>query len=253
MKIDNKRIRDISFAVLGLAFVITLIAFVDDKTKVQKCQGLEVIIDDNNEQAFVSANDIKQYLTRGGSEPLIGKVLNAVNLSTLEERVKEIKQIQYSEVYGDLKGMVYVKVTPYIPFARILGSGRSKDRYVDEKGNLFPMSKYFTARVPVLSGSYFTNKTTLGDEANAPIMEFIKTISENEFWNAQIAHMHISNNGQIVLVPVLGNHIIEFGKAENVETKLAKLEVFYKQILPVKGWDTFKKVKVQYDHQIVCE
>ena len=40
---------------------------------------------------------------------------------------------------------------------------------------------------------------------------------------------------------------------EDYVDKLKRLKIFYKQILPSKGWNSYEKVSVKYKNQIVCE
>ncbi|MFT7271951.1 MAG: cell division protein FtsQ, partial [Spirosomataceae bacterium] len=48
-------------------------------------------------------------------------------------------------------------------------------------------------------------------------------------------------------------HIINFGNPDEVVAKLRRLKVFYKQIYPVKGWDSFSEVSIAYANQVVCK
>lgn len=253
MKTKMSRIKEYGFAGIGLAVIMTLIAFVDGKSKVQRCQGLDVSMIDNSDQFYISKEDVEKFITRNGQEPLEGKLLSEINLSLLEERVKEIDQVDFCEAYGDLQGMLHVEVKPFIAYARLSTANSNNDRYLNETGKLFPLSKYHSSRVLLLSGSYFTGKKNLESKEDAALMELIHTIKKDDFWNAQLAQMDVNSSCEIRFVPVLGNQTIEFGQADNVEQKLNKLKVFYKQILSVKGWDTFSTVKLQYANQLVCE
>ena len=250
MNWNTSKLREYGFAGLGLAIIMVLIGFVDIKSKEQRCQGVEIELIDNMDQYYISKEDIKKYITRNGQEPLEGKMLSSIDLGLLEERVREINQIDFCEAYGDLKGVLHLSVKPFIPYARVSTGNSMSDKYLNEVGKVFPLSKYHSARVLLLSGNYFQGKKNLNDE---PLMELIHTIKNDSFWNAQLAQMDVNRNGEIKFIPVLGNQVIEFGKAENVEQKLKKLKVFYKEIAGVKGWDEFSKVKVQYANQVVCE
>lgn len=245
------KIKDYSLAFLGLAVVISLIAFVDDKARVKRCKSLEIELVDNNNQYYISEEDIENYVTKNGNEPLKGMLVADINLGLLEKRVSEIKQVEYCEAFGDLQGNIHIKIKPYIPYARVI-SGTGKDQYIDKEGQYFPLSKLHTERVLLLTGDYFNNNPNLKSE-DEYLMQLVHTIKNDDFWNAQMAQMDIDRKGQIRFVPVLGDHIIEFGSATDIEAKLNKLKVYYKQIMPVRGWDKFSTVKVQYKNQVVCQ
>jgi cell division protein FtsQ len=131
-------------------------------------------------------------------------------------------------------------------------ASNGKDQYIDKEGRYFPLSKLHTERVLLLTGSFFNSAPNLSAE-DEHLMKLVHTIKNDDFWNAQMAQMDIDRKGQIRFVPVLGDHIIEFGSATDIEAKLNKLKVYYQQIMPVKGWDKFSTVKVQYKNQVVCE
>ena len=253
MNIDFKKLKEYGFASLGLIVVLSLIAFVNEKTKIQRCQGIEVTLMNGADQFYISQKDIEKYVTKNGQDPLEGKMLSEIDLSSLEDRVQEINQIEFCEAFGDLKGIIHLKVKPFVPYARLSFGNSRNDKYLNDEGHFFPLSKYHSARVLLVSGSYFNGKNALVTEKDLQVLELIHTIKNDDFWNAQIAQMDVNNAGEIKFIPVLGNQTIEFGTADNIESKLNKLKVYYKQIMAVKGWDNFSKVKVQYANQVVCE
>ncbi len=64
------------------------------------------------------------------------------------------------------------------------------------------------------------------------------------FWKAQLTQVTVDNQENMYIVPLLGEHIINFGNPDEVVAKLRRLKVFYKQIYPVKGWDSFSEVSI---------
>jgi len=65
--------------------------------------------------------------------------------------------------------------------------------------------------------------------------------------------LSMSRDGRVTMVPRVGNHTIRLGKAENYEEKLNNLLVFYREAMPVVGWDKYKVVNVEYKGQVVCQ
>jgi cell division protein FtsQ len=51
----------------------------------------------------------------------------------------------------------------------------------------------------------------------------------------------------------VGDERIEFGRPEDVEVKLKKLMIFYKEIMPRMGWNKYDRVNLEYEGQIVAE
>jgi cell division protein FtsQ len=44
---------------------------------------------------------------------------------------------------------------------------------------------------------------------------------------------------------------VEFGDGDNYEEKFHRLLVFYKQVLARSGMEKYKRIKVQYDKQVI--
>ncbi len=45
---------------------------------------------------------------------------------------------------------------------------------------------------------------------------------------------------------------IHMGTMENFRGKLRNLEVFYKEVLPVAGWNRYSMIDLEFRDQIVC-
>ena len=85
------------------------------------------------------------------------------------------------------------------------------------------------------------------------LYDLINYIGADEFLKAQIAQIHFEEEDDIVMYPQVTKQLIEFGSYENMEAKFLRLLVFYKQILPRNGWNSYKKVNLKYNDQIICE
>ena len=88
------------------------------------------------------------------------------------------------------------------------------------------------------------------------LTNFVKLIEGDDFWQAQIVEIVVSQsqNGALFLrlVPRAGNHTIIFGRIEKVERKLDRLMRFYREGLDKEGWNTYRTVDVRFDDQVVC-
>jgi cell division protein FtsQ len=142
------------------------------------------------------------------------------------------------------------------PIARIVRND-GPDGYVAEDGTIMPVSDKYTSRVVLLSGSFvrqmLRQQNVSQTEEGKQLMDMLKMIREDDFWKAQIAELEIDSKARIVFFPQVGDERIEFGKPENLETKLKKLKIFYKEIVPRVGWNKYSRVNLEYDGQIVAE
>jgi cell division protein FtsQ len=87
----------------------------------------------------------------------------------------------------------------------------------------------------------------------ARAFELVNYIRGDSFWSSMIDCLSMTRDGRVTMVPRVGNHIIRLGKAENYEEKLDNLLVFYREAMPVTGWNKYKVVNIEYKGQVVCQ
>jgi cell division protein FtsQ len=159
-------------------------------------------------------------------------------------------------LYSDLKGNLVVSAEIRRPIARIVRND-GPDGYIAEDGTVMPVSDKFTSRVILISGPYVRQMLKQNNlsttEEGKQLITLINTIKEDDFWNAQVAQLDIDSKMRITLYPQVGDERIEFGRPDNVDTKLKKLMIFYKEILPRMGWNKYERVNLEYEGQIVAE
>src|SRR5690606_41415523 len=78
-------------------------------------------------------------------------------------------------------------------------------------------------------------------------------LKEEPLWSNQIVQLYVDSRQDIEIVPRVGTQPLVIGDADKLDEKFARLEIFYKNILPKVGTDAYEKVKVTYDGQIICE
>lgn len=231
---------------------VSLVARNEDEKAYRK---IVINIENQYENYFVNENDVMHLISEGGTEKILGSGYESLSLKKLENRIKTHKFVNRTEVFKDFKGNLFVNITQNKPIARIVRQ-YSPHAYIGSEGQILPVSERFTARVPLVSGPYadklVKQDLTTTDEGKA-VFELLRFIEEDPFWRAQIAQLEIDARGNIVMYPQVTKQLIEFGKAEQLEEKFRKLKIFYTKILPSKGWNSYRKVNVKYQDQIICE
>ncbi len=143
------------------------------------------------------------------------------------------------------KGVLVVKVKHREPVVRVMSNTGSY--YLDEFGGKIPISANYTANVLATTG-FFPEKY-----ATEKLLPFILFIENDEFWQAQIEQVHIEKNGEVLLIPLIGEHIIEFGKLDDYQRKLQKMKAFYEQVLAKNNWNKYKTVSLKYNNQVIAK
>ena len=84
------------------------------------------------------------------------------------------------------------------------------------------------------------------------VFELVEYVRNDSFWSAQIDQISVDDDDELDLFPRLGSQRIHLGTAENYRGKLRNLETFYKEVLPVKGWNKYDLINLEFTDQIVC-
>lgn len=234
--------------ILGLCllagYIIFAAWFFEKKPKEQVCAKFEIEIENKQEGSFVDLSDIEKDIDRKGLLPY-GKQLKEINTLKLKEAVEENQLIKSAQVYMTSDNGIRVAVTERVPVLRVINNS-GESYYIDGDGQRMPLSKNFTAYLPIATGS--VNETF----ATTELYKFAMYLSSDIFWNAQVEQIVISDKNEVGFIPKVGNHKIILGTLEGYEQKLAKLKLFYAKGLTETGWNRYSTIDLRYDKQVVC-
>lgn len=251
----KRKANNLLFASACLLLLVGLGAFAAVKQANRPVNGVIVSISNEFNNFFISEREVTSLLTRKGEDRLEGARPSEVDLKALEARLKAHSFVKEAQVYRDLAGNLHADVRQNRPIARLVHADSRQDSYLDTDGNRLPLSPLFTARVVPISRSGGQPLTAgfFQDSTGEQYLKFLRYIDEKPFWRAQVAEVFVGPNGKISFTQQVGDQRIEFGFPDNISEKFAKLMVFYRQIPPVLGWDTYHRVNVEFKDQIICE
>jgi cell division protein FtsQ len=254
MKLNFKIRNEIKVAValIGVSF---LIAFSERKQGGAVCKDILIELDNLNENHFLDEADIL-HLVESSGQAVKGVSIDRVPLKEIEKKLELDKHIADAQLFGDLKGNLVVNVELRRPIARIVQED-APDAYIAEDGTVMSVSDKYTSRVLLISGGYVKTLLEMQNltkkEEGKNIMELITFINEDKFWSAQVAQLDINRQGKITLFPQVTGQRVEFGRADDIENKFKKLMIFYKEILPQRGWTRYERVNLEYEGQVIAE
>ncbi len=233
---------------IGVAFVLLLgaIGFAEKKHSSRVFDLVDVKIHNQNDNYFILEEDVLAMIE---FDQNVGDQITAESMTAMESRLLNHDFIEEAQVYRNLKGRLTIEIKQITPIARLVRSN-DPDAYLSDRGEVLPLSDQFSARVLLVTGEY---TDTIIEEKSGEVIKLIDFIYQDPFWRAQIAQLDIDKSGDIVMYPQVGMQRIEFGIAENIESKFSRLDTFFQQILPKKGWNEYDRVSVKYTDQIVCE
>lgn len=233
-----------------IAFFAVTLAFSARESRNISCRSIE--IEFREDELIRTTKEEVARLIQVADNQIIGKELRQINADFIEKEVEKHQAILKAEVFkivakdsSSYKGILGVRVKHREPAVRVMSS--SGTYYLDKTGEQIPVSTNYTARVLVATG-YFSEEF-----AREKLLPFVLYLEENPFWQAQIEQVHVDQNGDVLLTPLVGDHIIELGSMENYQEKLRNMKAFYEQVLARNNWDKYEKISLKYKNQVIAK
>lgn len=244
----KQRIIQAIWIMAGAGTLVLLVAAMQKKSG-RGCAEVQVEISGAQEHVFVDEKDVKDILRQQGSG--IGVAIKAVNLREIEEVLEKDPWIQNAELFFDNKQVLQVRITERQPVARVFTITGSSF-YLDSAGKTLPLSEKLSARVPVFTSYPFSARLQQEDSLLLKdVLALAKYIKADSFWNAQVTQVDIAGR-EFDLVPLIGNHIIRFGNATDIDKKFKKLFSFYRNVSAKTGFEKYERINLEYDGQVVA-
>ena len=178
-----------------------------------------------------------------------------INFNDLEKKIKSNPHIKKVTLYKDLTGNLNVIINQFQPIARIVHENKSK-KYFDIDGEIFPTSLGYSHRVLLIfltSKINFLNNNLNNTEFGVDLLNMVKYIESDKFLSKIVSEIEVDNFKNIIIRPQISKQKIIFGYPDDLVNKFRKIKIFYDEIAPAKGWNTYSSVNVKYRNQIICD
>ena len=238
-----KRILSIIVLALLSGYILFAAIVFCRKPAGQVCQGVRLEIRDSLGTGYMSSKDVTDLLTKSNLDPT-GRPLDEVSLSTIEKTLESSPIIASCECYKTISGHVTVEIKCRRPILRII-TDSNDSYYLDEEGDIIEHIAY-AVYIPIATG-HITRAY-----AQKELYALAQYLQSEELWNAQIEQIHVNSQGEIELIPRVGDHIISLGRPGDYEQKFSKLQTFYEKGLNKIGWDRYSRISIDYNNQVVA-
>ena len=232
--------------------LLTLLIAANRKEQNHLCKDVQIRIKGIGDIFYIDKGDIITILKNGSGKKLIGQPLNKMNLAGMERLLEKSSWVADAEIYFDSQDILHITATERQPIARIFTT-TGASFYIDSSGRKLPLLQKMSIRVPLVTNLPAKKKMNRNDSALLKeVKELTWFISNDPFWNAQVAQIDIVGGMNYELIPTLGNHIIKIGNGANLEQKFRRLYIFYREVLSKTGFDHYSIIDVQYNDQVVA-
>lgn len=237
-----KKILLITTAVILAVYLIATFFWTGSFSAEEKCAGITVNIEKSSTN-YVTTEFILSELDREGLNPK-GKPVNEAGTDKIEAMFNGKDYVESADCYITNDGIMHLDIVPIKPVMRIFDSTGSY--YLNRQGKRMAANTNIFIDLPVVTGNFSDSKEPL---KLLPMLEYIE---KDEFLRDLVTQVEVKDTNNIFIVPNIVGHIINMGTTDHFQSKFAKLMRMYKEVLPVKGWETYDTINLKWDHQIVA-
>jgi cell division protein FtsQ len=246
----KKRLIQAAWILAGIGTIVLMGAAMQHKNR-KKCTDIRIEISGIEEHMFIDEKDVLELIQTKGK--VKGTAVASLNLRAMETSLETNPWVRNAEMYIDNQQVLQVQIEERQPIARVF-TVQGSSFYLDSSGMRLPLSEKLSARVPMFTG-YPSDNIKLS-KPDSLLLRDIVTIGQyilaDSFWMAQVAQIDIEPGRQFEMIPVVGDHIVAIGNADELDAKFNRLYTFYKQAWLQKGIHYYERLNVQYDKQVVA-
>ena len=230
-------------SILLVGYITTITIISNDWAQRQLCAKVDIVVNDPANIKFVTVEDITREIGNEDNQYLTKKV-SEINTYELEKKLNLIDKIERSNCVIYNNSVLRIDVEPMVPVARIFDN--EKSYYINKEGKMMLADNRYLIDVPIIVGSFDSiYKAT----SMLPLVSFIKN---DTIWNSLVSGVKVDKNHDIIIVPMIKGHVINFGDTSLMKNKFDRLRTIYKEIMPIKGWNYYDTISVKWRGQVVA-
>ena len=227
---------------MAVALVVGIL-WARSKSHGEVCNVVDVVVLNDDSTSFVTPQGVLNDLKGQGVE-VVGKRMADINASDIEEALLVSPYLEKADVVKCQNGRLLITVSQLLPVMRVFDGDKSY--YVNRAGKRMAATANYHCDAPIVRG-HFTRKYP--ETRLLPLLDYVE---QDSLLRSLITMYCVQDTNNIILVPDISGHVINIGSADGFDNKFAKLKLFYKKVMPERGWNTFDTISVKWNHQIVA-
>lgn len=258
------------------AYLVFAARHCTEQQREEELNTVNIVVTDSGRLKTVSSETVRGWLEQS-DVPLEGSPLRQVNTGRISELIGAHAFIATTKTWVEQNGTLNIEVSQRQPIIRVV-TDDGYDFYISHDYWILPSQHGKGEYVPVVTGRFglpfargwFGNlEEVLREEEKksdenycflVKLINFVKLTNDDPFWRDEIVQIAVTREDgaptwkepDIELVPRVGNHTIAIGTLDDAAAKLAKLRLFYDNVLAYEGWDEYKMINIKYNNQVIC-
>lgn len=223
-----------------LAFAMPLTAGMARDARMGKPR---ISVADSMHTGFITAADIERDFA---ATEATRSTRAEFSVAALEDALLASDKIERANVAVLNDGSVAIDVVPMVPVARVFDRGGSHSYYINTGGKRIGAEARYHIDVPVVCGSFSERYPA------TRMLPLLSHIAADPQLDALVSTVVSEPDGDIIIVPSMRGHVINFGDTADVADKFRRLQHFYRTVPEVRGWASYDTISVKWRGQIVA-
>lgn len=226
-----------------LASLAGAVVWANYQQGLQLCRDIKVRIVNEDAITFVTKRGILRDLEDMNMSP-VGMPMSKINTQEIERRLSKSEYLEGVECYFDNANELVIEARQLVPVMRVFDGDKSY--YVNREGKRMSALGRYHVDVPVVEGHF---SGSFQPTALIPMMDYV---AKDDALSSLVTMYLVKDSCNICFVPSICGHIVNMGDGKDYESKFAKLMLFYKKVMPDKGWNTYSEISLKWDYQVVA-
>lgn len=228
--------------ILAVALTVGII-WAREKSRDELCRRVDVEVVNADSTSFVTPQGVLGDL-KGQGISLVGKNMGDIDASDIEEALRLSPYLENADIVKCQDGRVLIRVSQLVPVLRVFDGTESY--YVNRAGKRMMATPNYHCDVPVVQG-HFSRAYPV-----TRILPLVDYVEKDSLLHSLVTMYCVRDTNNIIIVPNISGHVVNIGNAQGFENKFAKLRLFYDQVMPKRGWNTYDTISVKWSHQVVA-
>lgn len=225
------------------AYVVVMVFWARAEAEKHTCKGISVSMSEHGLSDTITVRGVRQELMKYDKK-IVGAPIHTVNTLDIERYLMGLNNFEDVKCFISTNGFLNVRITPMVPEIRVFDGDKSY--YVNKDGKKINSDAKFYTEVPIVVGRF---SRSLTPQCVLPIVRFVEKDPDLK----DIVTMYIvKDKDNILLVPRMTGHVINFGDTTRLDEKKQMLLMAYQKIIPYKGWEEYDTISVRFRGQIVA-
>ncbi len=243
MTTTGKTIMKWSILLLLFAYCISMSVWAKGEADRHVCEGIDIEVRGNRNMDTIVVRGVAKELARYPHR-IKGARLNEINTSDIEKYLTRLNTFESVNCMISSGGRLKIEIVPLVPVMRLFVGNKSY--YINKDGKQIDSKAEFYTEAPVVTGN-FNSKFQPKD-----ILPLVKYIDKDPMLRELVAMVEARDAHNLLLVPRMLGHVVNFGDTTRLDEKKEALKLFYKKVMPYKGWEEYDTISVKFRDQVVA-